>query len=88
MTTAETVLNKKGNLLGQAEAHLAGESGSLAEVDEVLEGESEGNGFGESNGNVLFGLIDVGVLTDGDRPAANVTLAGELDTFLGSLNDN
>ena len=88
MTTSQTVLNKKGNLLGQAEGHRAGESGGLAEVDEVLEGESKGNGFGKSNGNVLVGLIDVGVLTDGDGSTANVTLAGELHTFLGSLNDN
>lgn len=88
MTTSETVLDKQRNLLGQTQGHRARQICSLAEVDKVFEGESKSDGFGERNRDVLLGLFDIGVLTDGHGAAANVTLAGELDAFLGSLDDD
>ena len=88
MTATEAILNEERHLLRQAQGDLVRQVGSLAEVDEVLEGESEGDGFGEGDGDVLCGVLDVGVLTDGDGATANVTLAGELDTLLRGLNDD
>lgn len=88
MTAAKAILNEERHLLRQAQGDLVRQVGGLAEVDEVLEGESEGDGFGEGDGNVLCGVLDVGVLTDGDGATANVTLAGELDTLLRGLNDD
>lgn len=88
MTAPQTILDKQRNLLGQTKGHRARQICSLAEVDEVFEGECKSDGFGERNRDVLLGLFDVGVLTDGYGAAANVTLAGELDTFLRSLDDD
>lgn len=88
MAASQTILNKQGNLLRQTERHRGRQICSLAEVDEIFQGEGESDGLGESNGDVLFGLFNVGVLADGDRAAANITLAGELDAFLGSFNDD
>ena len=88
VTATKTVLHEQRHLLRQAERHRAGQVGSLAEVDQVLEGEGEGDGFAEGNGDVLVGLVDVGVLADGHGAAADVTLAGELDALLGGLDDN
>lgn len=72
----------------QTQGHRGGQISRLAEIDEIFQGESEGNGLGEGDRDILLGLFDVGVLTDGHGAAANVTLAGELDAFLGSLNDD
>lgn len=88
MTATQTVLYQQRHLLGQVQRYRAGQVGGLAEVDEVLEGEGQSDGFGEGNGDVLVGLVDVGVLADGDGTVANVTRAGELDTFLASLDNN
>lgn len=88
MTASQSVFDKQGHLLRKIERHLVGQICSLAEVDEVFQGEGERNWFREGNGNVLLGLFNVGVLTDGHCAAANVTLAGELDAFLGSLDDD
>lgn len=88
VTASQAILNEKRHLLRQTEGHRGRQICSLAEVDEVLEGESKSDGFGERNRDVLLGLFDVRVLADGHGAAANVTLAGELDAFLGGLNDN
>jgi hypothetical protein len=88
VTAAQTVFHQQRHLLRQREGDFGGEVGGLAEVDEVLEGEGKGNGFGEVDGDVLLGLVDAGVLTDGDGSTANVALAGELDTLLRGLNDD
>lgn len=65
-----------------------GQVGGLAEVDKVFEGEGQGDGFGDVNHDVLIGLVDVGVLAKSDGAVTNITLARELDTLLGGLNDN
>ena len=88
VTASQTILDKQRNLLGQTQGHRARQIRSLAEVYEVFEGEGKSDGFGERDRDVLVGLFDVGVLTDGHGAAANVSLAGELDAFLGSLDDD
>ena len=88
MATAKRILNKQRHLLGQVQPYGGGQVGGLAEVDEVLEGEGQGHGFGEINANVLLGLLDIGVLANGDGAVTNVTGAGELDTLLAGLDDN
>jgi hypothetical protein len=88
VTASKTVLNKQGHLLGQVQLYRAGQVGRFAEVDEVLEGEGQGDGFGERDGNVLVGLVDVGVLADGNGAVTNVTGAREFDTLLAGLDDD
>lgn len=88
MTTTEAVLNQQWHLLRQVQHYRVGQIGGLAEVGEVLEGEGQSDGFREGDGDVLVGLLDVGVLADGDGTVANVTRAGELDTFLACLDNN
>ena len=39
--SGQIVLNQERNLTGEADLDLVGESGSLAEIDKVLEGERE-----------------------------------------------
>ena len=73
MTASKVILDKQRHLLRQTELNLRGQIRGLAEVDKVLEGESKGNGFRKGEGNVLVGLLDIGVLTDGHRAAANIT---------------
>jgi hypothetical protein len=88
VTASKTILNKQRHLLGQVQLYRVGQVGGLAEVDEVLEGEGQGDGFGERDGDVLIGLVDVGVLANGDGAVTNVTGAGELDSLLASLDDD
>lgn len=84
----EVVLNQQRNLVGEADLDLGGESGGLAEVDEVLEGEGQGDGLGELNVDVELGLVHVGVAAEGDGTITDITVGGELDTVLGGLNAN
>ncbi len=88
MATAKRILNKQRHLLGQVQPYGGGQVRGLAEVDEVLEGEGQGDGLGEINANVLLGLLDIGVLANGDGAVTNVTGAGELDTLLAGLDDD
>lgn len=88
MAASKVVLNKQGHFLRQAEPDLGRKVGGFAEVDKVLEGEGKGNGFREGEGNVLVGLLDVGMLTNSHGAAADITLARELDSFFRSLNNN
>jgi hypothetical protein len=57
----QTVLHQEGNLVGEAQLDLVGQTAGLAEVDQVLERESERDGLGEVNLNVVLGVFDVGV---------------------------
>ena len=82
----QAVLNEQGNLVAEAELHLAAETGGFAEVDEVLEREGQGDGLGKTDLDVLLGVLDVGVLTQGDRAVTNVTGAGKLDALLCALD--
>jgi len=86
VAASKTVLNKKRHLLGQVQLYRAGQVGSLAEVDKVLKGEGQGDGFGEGNGDVLVGLFDIGVLADSNGAVTNVTGARELDALLAGLD--
>lgn len=88
VTATETVLNEQRNFLGKVECYGGGEVGRLAEVDKVLKGEGQGDGFGEVDSDILIGLVDVGVLANGDGAVTDVTLAGELDALLAGLNNN
>lgn len=88
MATSKVVLNQQRHLLRQTESDLGRKVRGFAEVDKVLEGESKGNGFGEGEGDVLLGLLDIGMLADGHRAATDITLARELDAFFRSLDDN
>jgi hypothetical protein len=82
----QAILDKQGNLARKAQLDGVGQTASLAEVDQVLEGEGEGDGLSEVNLNVLALLVYVGVLSELNGPGADVTLAAELDTLLGALN--
>lgn len=88
VTTSEAILDEKRNLLGEREAHCAREVCGLAEVDQVLKGECEGNRFAENDRDVLVRLINACVLADGNRTTADVTRAGELDAFLRCFDHN
>jgi hypothetical protein len=88
VAASEAVLDTKRHFLRQAQVNLGRQSGSLAEVDQVLEGEGQSNRLAKLDGNILLWLIDVGVLADGDGAVANVALTRELDAFLCGLNDN
>lgn len=65
VTASKSVFDHQGHLLRKTESNMARQICSLAEVDEVFQGEGEGNGLGEVNGNVLIGVLNIGVLTDG-----------------------
>lgn len=88
MTTSQPILDKQRNLLRKADSHLIRQVCSLAEVNEVLEGESKGDGFGEGNRDVAFGFVDIGVWADGNGAGTDIALAGEFDAFLCSFDDD
>lgn len=95
MTTAstaaascQTIFNLQRNFLRKAKLDLARQSSSLAEVDEVLEGEGESDRLSKLNRDVFVGVLDVRVLANSHGTIANVTLAGEFDAFLCGFDDN
>lgn len=57
----QTVLDEEGNLVGQAQLNVVGQTAGLAKVDQVLERECEGDGLGEVDLNVVFIVLHVGV---------------------------
>lgn len=58
----KAVLDEQRDLAGQAELDIVGQPAGLAEVDKVLQGEGEGDGFAKVNLDVLARLLNVGVL--------------------------
>ena len=82
----ELVLNQQRHLITQAQLHLVREAASLAEVDEVLEGEREGDGLAELDVDVLRLVLDVGVRAQRDGAVADVAAACKLDAVLGGLD--
>lgn len=82
----QVVLDKQRHLARQANLDLAGQTSSLAKVDEVLERESQRDGLRQLNVDVEVRLLDVGVAAQRDGAVANVTVARELDAVLGSLD--
>ena len=77
---------KQRHLLRQAQLHLTSKATSLAEVDEVLEGEGKGNGLAEGDVDIIVWLLSVGVRTNGDAATANVALAREADAIFGGFD--
>lgn len=59
----EAIFDQQRHLLRQAQSHLVRETACFAEVDEVLQGEREGDWLGEADRDIVVGLFDVGVLT-------------------------
>lgn len=84
--TRQVVLDQQGHLAGQADLDLVGQSGSLAEVDQVLERECQGNGLRQLNLDVEVGLLDVGVASESNSTVTNIAVARELDTVLGGFD--
>lgn len=82
----ETVLDQKRYFGAQAELDTGGETGGLAEVDEIFEGEGQGDRFGELDVDILVRLVDVGVAAQSDGSGSDVSVAGELDSLLCALN--
>lgn len=65
---------------------MGGERSGLAEVDEILEGESQLHRFRQLNLDVVLGLFHLGAASERDGTIANIASTGELDTILGRLN--
>jgi hypothetical protein len=83
---SKAVLDEQRDLVAEAELHLTAETRGFAEVDEVLEREGQGDGLGKTDLDVLLGVLDVGVLAQGDGAVANVTSAGKLYALLCALD--
>jgi hypothetical protein len=75
VTTAQGILDPQGHLLGEAQVDLVRQAGSFAEVDEVFEREGKSHGFRQLYRDILFGFLDICVLADSHRAAANIALA-------------
>lgn len=86
--SGQAVLNEQGHLLGQVQLDGGGQVGGLAEVDKVLEGEGQSDGFGQGDFDILLGLLDIGVGANGNGSVTDVAGTGELDTLLAGLDDN
>ena len=56
---SQSVLNQERNLVGEAKLDRLGEASSFTEVDEVFQGEGQGNGFGKFDIDVKLWLLDV-----------------------------
>lgn len=82
----ELVRDEQRHLVRQANRDLVGETRSLAEVDEIFEGECQRDGLAELDLNVLFVVFYIGVLSQGDGAVADVAAAGELDAVLARVN--
>ena len=52
--TIQTVLDEKGNFLREAETDVARQGLGLAEVEEILDRESQGDGLGQVDGHVVL----------------------------------
>lgn len=76
------VFNQEWNFVGQAKLDRLGETGSLAEVDEIFEGECQRDGFGEFDFDIHLWLLDVAVWSQSDCTVTDITSTGELDTIL------
>ena len=86
IANAQIELDQQGYLARETDLDLIREVCRLAKVDQVLEGERKRDGFGQRNRNVLFGLVDAGVRTDGNHTTSDITFAREFNAFLGSVD--
>lgn len=78
----QLVLDQKRHFLRKAEPDFTRQSAGLAEVDQVLEGECEGDWFGQVDGDIVVRLLDVGMLSDSDAATPDIALARESDAVL------
>ena len=84
--SGQSVLNQQRDLIGKAELNRFGESSGFAEIDEVFEGECQGDGFGELDFDVEFRLFNIVVASKCNRSVTDITSARELDTVLGCFD--
>lgn len=84
----EVVLDQERHLAGEADLDLGRQGSGLAEVDQVLEGKGQRHGLCQLDVDIVLGLFNGGVASQSDGAITNVTVAGEFDTILGSLNAN
>lgn len=63
---AQRVLHQKWDLIAEAELHRLAQAAGLAEVCEVLERESQSNGLGQVDFDIVLLLVDVCVGTKSD----------------------
>ena len=82
----QRVLDHEGHIGRKAQLDSARKTTSLAEVDEVLERESERHGLRQLDINVQVFLVDVGVLAEGDGSRTDVASAAELDALFCALD--
>lgn len=82
----QRILNKQWHFAGKAELDLCRKAGSLAEVDEVLEGEREGNRLRKIDLDVVFGLLNVAMGAQRYGSGANVACGRKFNTFFGAFN--
>lgn len=75
MTTRDLILHQQRDLVGEADADVVGQAGSLAEVDKILERECKGDGLLQLNFNVFLGLVHIGVTSEGDGGIADIAVA-------------
>ena len=75
------VFHKERHFVAQAQLHVVTQATSLAEVDEILEGERECDWFAEVDFDILGFVFNVGVLSQRNRSRADISGAVELDTF-------
>lgn len=59
--SSQIVFNQQRDLVGEAELDRLGETSGLAELDQVFQGEGQGNGFGELDVDVQLGLVNIGM---------------------------
>ena len=52
--TVQTILDEKGDLLRETETDVVGQRLGLAEVEQVLDGESQSDGLGQVNGHIVL----------------------------------
>lgn len=89
MTLAsDVVLDQERHFVRKANLDRLRQTGSLAEVDKVLEREGESDRLGQLNLDIFFGLLDIGVASESHRAVTDIAIACELDTVFGGLNHN
>jgi hypothetical protein len=84
--SCQGIFNQERNFIRQAKLDSLGKTGSLAEVDEVFEGEGQRDGFGELDFDVQVWLLDIVVASKSYSTVTNITCTRELDTILGCFD--
>jgi len=68
----QLVLHEQGYLAGQAQFYGGGQPARFAKVDQVFEGEGQGDRLRQSDLHIQLGLLDVGVGPKCDCTIADV----------------